>query len=331
MKSGKQIFLFALILSLSLIMSCKKTSDDSGGGNATSMRVVKMSEFSNNTLDGYNVFVYQGDLINNIFGFGFQKSSDTNYRIHFEYTSGKMTTINWYVHDTTWKLYSRINILNYSGDIPVEMVREDYDASGAIWYESREVRTYAGGQISEEKHFGKLGADWVLVSRKVYNYNSQGQLQREDNFNAEGLLTSTHTYLWQNGLVIEERSVPADSSMLHRQTFEYSGTRLSKANFYFWQNNSWLPVGTAEYLYNANGNLISQTDNETQPANDFRTTYEYAAGQGNIKVFYMATGDGVWNGQPQPLPSKSSQGNLFIHASRATNHVARNTCNVSRE
>ena len=325
MKTSKLITIIVLILSLSFSISCKKKSDDTGGDSSGSSRLVKMTGYFHNVFEGYNTFVYEGNLIRQICGFGFLKNTDTSYKIQIEYVSGKMSVITWLIHDTTWKPTSKVYILDYAGDIPSETTTTQYDASGAVMYESRSVFTYAGRQVSEEKLYVMQGLQWVLTSRNAYTYNAQGQLQKEESFNEGGLLLSTTGYTWQNGVVTEEKKIPADSLMLHRNVFEYSGSKLSKASSFFYQNSNWLPSGTAEYQYDAAGNLVTEFDNGYPPADDYKITFEYASGQGNINVFYMATGDGVWNGRPQPLPSKSSPGKRFIHESGFTNHASRVT------
>ena len=321
MNTGKLTILL-LILSFIIIVSCKKKSDDSGGGSSGSSRLVKMTGYYHNVLEGYNTFIYQGNLIHEICGFGFLKTADTSYKVQIEYASGRMSVITWLIHDTTWKPTSRVFILDWAGDIPSETATTEYDASGAVMYEYRSVFTYAGGQVSEEKLYVMQGMQWVLDSRNVYTYNTQGQLQKEEILNAGGLLRSTTSYTWQNGVVTEEKKVPADSLLLHRNAFEYSGSKLSKTSFYFYQNHTWLPSGTAEYQYDAAGNLVTEFDNGYPPADDYKTVFEYASGQGNINVFYLATGDGIWNGQPQPIPSKPSQAFFGL---RLTSHLSRVT------
>ena len=313
MKTGKLTMIFVLILSLSFSVSCKKKSDDSGGGSSGNFRLVKMTGYFHNASEGYNTFIYDGTMIREICGFGFLKSTDTSYKVQIEYASGKMSVITWFVHDTTWKPTSKVDILDYAGGIPSETATTEYDASGAVMYEYRSVITYAGGQVSEEKYYVMQGLQWDLDSRNVYTYNTQGQLQKVENISAAGLLNLTTSYAWQNGVVTEEKKIPADSLMLHRNAFEYSGSKLSKASSFFYQNSTWLPSGTAEYQYDAAGNLVAELDNGYPPPDEYKTVYEYASGKGNINVFYMATGDGIWNGRPQPLPSKSSPGKRFIH------------------
>ncbi|MCX6285908.1 MAG: hypothetical protein NTY96_02175 [Bacteroidetes bacterium] len=297
-----------LLVSIAMLFSCKKKSDNPGDNPSNVYRVTQQRDYANNIMETRYDYTYSGNLLSEILMYEQGTTTNAGAKLAVEYNGGNISKISVFV-DTNgvWSIMEEVIVNSYTGSLPAERIIKTYDDTGTLTNQIRYTDTYLNGQVSEEKSYSMQSGSWELEDRDTYTYNAQGQLQKIGSYSGSGDLGSTTTYTWQNNLIVSELSIKTDSSMLHNVIYDYSGTRLIKASRSFYVNNSWTPTGTTDYVYDANGNLVSQTDNYVPASDVFKTEFDYTAAQGNFRQVFTVMGAAeLWNGAPDPMPTKSS-------------------------
>ncbi len=308
MGKGKLIIGFLLIGSLALIFSCKKKSENSGGNPSNGYRIIQERDYANNVLQNSDGFSYSGSQLTEVLAYMQGTKVTADGKITIEYNGGNISKVSVFMNNNgTWLINEDAVVNGYTDSLPSERIIKNYDSAGITTYQVRYTDTYLNGQVSEEKSYSMQNGIWELYSRAAYTYNSQGQLQKIVMYSGTGGLETTTSYTWQNNLIVSEMRFALDSLDRHKTTYDYSGTSLIKASRSFYTNSTWYPTGTSDYAYNANGNLISQTDKSVPASVEYRLEFDYAAARGNFRQLFIVMGVAeLWNGAPDPMPAKSS-------------------------
>ena len=304
----KLIMGFLLIGSLALIFSCKKKSESSGDNPSNGYRITQERDYANNVLQNSDDFSYSGSQLMEILAYMRGTKATADGKITIEYNGGNISKVSVFMNNNgTWLINEDAVVNSYTGSMPSERIIKNYDSAGMTTYQVRYTDTYLNGQVSEEKSYSMQNGLWELYSRAAYTYNPQGQLQKIVMYSGTGSLQTTTSYTWQNNLIVSEMRFALDSLDRHKTTYDYSGTSLIKASRSFYTNSTWYPTGTSDYAYNANGNLISQTDKSVPASVEYRLEFDYAAARGNFRQLFIVMGVAeLWNGAPDPMPAKSS-------------------------
>jgi len=304
----KLIMGFLLIGSLALIFSCKKKSESSGDNPSNGYRIIQERDYANNVLQNSDDFSYSGSQLMEILAYMRGTKATADGKITIEYNGGNISKVSVFMNNNgTWLINEDAVVNSYTGSMPSERIIKNYDSAGMTTYQVRYTDTYLNGQVSEEKSYSMQNGLWELYSRAAYTYNPQGQLQKIVMYSGTGSLQTTTSYTWQNNLIVSEMRFALDSLDRHKTTYDYSGTSLIKASRSFYTNSTWYPTGTSDYAYNANGNLISQTDKSVPASVEYRLEFDYAAARGNFRQLFIVMGVAeLWNGAPDPMPAKSS-------------------------
>ncbi len=304
----KLIMGFLLIGSLALIFSCKKKSESSGDNPSNGYRIIQERDYANNVLQNSDDFSYSGSQLTEILAYMRGTKATADGKITIEYNGGNISKVSVFMNNNgTWLINEDAVVNSYTDSMPSERIIKNYDSAGMTTYQVRYTDTYLNGQVSEEKSYSMQNGLWELYSRAAYTYNPQGQLEKIVMYSGTGSLQTTTSYTWQNNLIVSEMRFALDSLDRHKTTYDYSGTSLIKASRSFYTNSTWYPTGTSDYVYNAHGNLISQTDKSVPASVEYRLEFDYAAARGNCRQLFIVMGVAeLWNGAPDPMPAKSS-------------------------
>jgi len=315
--SGLKNYVIFFLFIMLATGSCKKISSDPEPTPASAYRVTEVILYNNDTLSWKEVFTYNGNQITEIMYYeNLYKSASPDAKHVIEYSSGKPTKyIYYYINNNQWIKKGQTEILDYAGSRPTGVLFTNYD-NGTIVNQDKELYVFVNDRISEKTYSFSNGGTWYNSGRYTYSYNSSGQLQVEQSYSGQGNPGSQQLYTWEGALLKEEIHKHSDGTNGSKTVNEYSNNLLSKENYYYWENNSW--IFENEYttaLYNANNclteiNYVSDTYNQ-------KIVISYEPLQGNYRELAGAFWEyNFWPGNPEPVPVKSASGDKSLFGNR---------------
>jgi hypothetical protein len=316
MKTSRLIVIPAMLLALTLtlVLSCKKSSDD-GSNQPAGYRLSAVEMYTNSMFIGSAAYTYSGNKLTQVYvTFPSPLKSSSQIRTLIEYRADEISRVTGsFSEGSDWIKFYQIDVPTYvAAGMPAVTEKTNWNPDTTVYGKIRTNFSYSGTQVSQKDFSSLESGSWVYDGKSVYNYNQQGQLQSMDFLSKTGQLYSTRTYTWQNSHVVEEIFCTVDSTIIQKWVYDYSGSNMVKATVSNYNDHVWEVASFTDYAYNENGLLGSATTQNLQTGVN-RTVYKYEAGTGNLRMLQKVDStDPLWNGYPIPLPQHAFGASFFL-------------------
>lgn len=306
---SNKISVLTLLACLLILNTCKKDEDTS----SPKYRVIASTDFSDNVQSMSNQMIYQNDKLTEVLGYTYDIKEDsiktlvvypdnnsivaTGYskvggawlpdsKVEYEFQSDLLTQIIFYSSfEKSLEPFLKYSFQYQSSKITEERVSL-FDSLD--WFDLQKVTySYEGNNFKQAIHSANWTGSWAIAYKEVVTYtgNEIDSILQSDYYDNGGggyVDSYKYKYHYTNGLIARI------------DMFAYDGS------------SSWLPDGSWNFTYDANGNLISMSNQNSSGTE--KTDYIYEEGKGNLGQIYFMSG-GIAD-QVMPMPTKSSRGFL---------------------
>jgi hypothetical protein len=287
MKNRPDILLIGVFIIISIIPACEKDDDDNNSetlnyrptqitykmnGEYTGKETFTFEsdklkihqeydiEFGITELDKKNLFEYQGEntIIKDIFDMT-ADPPDNDFRYEYKIIEDKISEIIVYMKGLftdEWELLAR-NLFTYSGNLVSE--EKDY------WYEEDTWKIYSRKTYDYQ--------DKKVIDAKTFNYDDQGV--EEPRWDAD---------FEYDGSKLKQVITTYQGITAYKYIPEYDGDRMISSTTYGWESGSWISWYKDEYEYDAKGNCTRVKEYFFETGEEYLTETTYEEGKSNYSL-----------------------------------------------
>ncbi len=290
MKTAPYRLLLLLPASLLLLASCKKESSPAAnpGGQSPGSRISMITMYIGSQVYYQEKFYYSGEILDSV---THQEDLYSHLRAVWKTTcsGGLLQALNYYEQSgQQWKLRYHSEVQQYVNGLPASVRTDSYllsdTAYQTLFYtygydnQGRLIRLcmlYANGAAKDTLAVYDITCDGGLRKQVYRHYYPGPEGDYSDDYTWSGthLEQNVGTHYFLSGWVNAKKYL-----------YQYSGDRVSKYEFYEWQDPEWNRIYTMDNSYTSGGDLSEQI-NTGYNGVVARIVYTYTGGTPLYRTF----------------------------------------------
>lgn len=300
-KCSTRVSVLILLAILFLFSTCKKDEQE------TKYRVIATKDYTNAIVDNTSQVFYQGEKISLISGYSEGYRGDS---VKIEYNYPDNVSIMAIEYEKYQDVWSKVNKTEYKfqDEHVTQYILYEYEEGSAVPF-LKITMQYDGSNLLEEYWYTYDSGTWTAVYKMTFSYDGDKVIQSLISTNWTGswelFAKEEVTYSGDNIATVTELDYYENA---YHNTYKYEflneNDLVKKIDMYSFESNAWIIDESISYEYDANRNLVSETDNYSDDI--YKREYTYEEGKGNLSQVYFFPGGII--SSSLPIPTKSVPG-----------------------